>query len=183
MAQSSPKCRISAFGAACRLVTAVTLLAITGLPVNSATRTEKAFGNWAVVCIDQEKEGKSCSMMQSHVQPIKDTNRRNLVLRWAISINKNGEQTQSLVVPTGVSIKDGVRLFLGDAAPTVIAYSFCGPRVCLATTPVDAKLAAGIKASSKASASYVRGSKQLVQVPLDLKGFGEAYDFIVQQLS
>jgi invasion protein IalB len=122
-------------------------------------------------------------MMQSHVQPIKDSDKRRLVLRWAISINKKGEQTQSLVVPAGVSIKEGVRLFLGDAAPTVIEYSFCGPRVCIATVPIDAKLAAGIKASNKASASYVRGSKQLVQITLDLKGFGEAYDFIVQQLS
>jgi invasion protein IalB len=54
---------------------------------------------------------------------------------------------------------------------------------CLATAPFDAKEASAVKASKKASASYVRGSKQLVQVPLDLTGFGEAYDFIVQQVS
>jgi invasion protein IalB len=65
----------------------------------------------------------------------------------------------------------------------MIEYSFCGRRLCLATAPFDAKAAATVEASKKVSASYVRGSKQLVQVPLDLSGFREAYDFIVKQLS
>ena len=153
------------------------------LPANAATRTEKAFGSWAVVCTEPDNEPKSCSMMQSHVQPVKESNQKRLVLRWAISINKDHEQTQAVVVPTGVSTKDGIRLFLGDAEPMVIQYSFCGPRVCLATAPIDAKVAAAIKASKKASASYVAGSKKLVQVQLDLNGFAEAYDFLMQQLS
>jgi invasion protein IalB len=53
----------------------------------------------------------------------------------------------------------------------------------LATSPLDAKMVAAIKAGQKASASYVLGSKQLMQVDLDLKSFGEAYDYLVQQIS
>jgi invasion protein IalB len=161
----------------------VVLSAAIAQPASAATRTEKTFGKWAVVCLDQDNEGKSCSMVQSHVQRVKDSNKTALVLRWTVSINKSGEQTQALIVPTGVSIKEGIRLFLGDAAPSVVEYNFCGPRVCIASAPMDAKLAATIKGSKKASASYVRGSKQLAQVQFDLSGFGEAYDFIVQQLS
>jgi invasion protein IalB len=153
------------------------------LPASAATRTEKAFGKWAVICEQPDNEGKSCSMVQSHVQAGQNARDRRLVLRWAISINKNKELTQALVTPTGVSIKEGVRLFIDDATPSVIEYSFCGPRVCIANAPIDAKLAASIKASKKASANYVRGSKKLQQVELSLDGFAQAYDFMMQQLS
>ncbi len=179
MVQLSPMWRASV----CRGGAAALLVALTLLPASAATRTEKVFGKWAVVCDQPDNGPKTCSMVQTHVAPVKNTNKNRLVLRWTISINKDREQTQALVVPPGVSIKEGVRLFLGDAAPKTIEYTFCGARLCLATAPFDAKEASAVKDSKKASASYVRGSKQLVQVPLDLTGFGEAYDFIVQQLS
>jgi invasion protein IalB len=177
----------SALSRVFRVVGAVALVAtsfatIASSPASAATRIEKTFGKWAVVCIEPDKEAKNCSMIQSHMQANEQTKKRRLVLRWTISTNK-GEQTQALIVPAGVSLSEGVRLFLGDAEPIVVAYSVCGPRVCIASAAVDAKTIAAIKASKKASASYVRGSKQLVQVELNLNGFGEAYDFIVQQLS
>jgi invasion protein IalB len=164
-------------------VGAAFLVALTIWPASAATRVEKTFGKWSVVCVQPDNEPKTCSMVQTHVQPIKNSNKNSLVLRWTISVNKDREQTQSLVVPPGVSIKEGVRLFLGDAEPKMIEYSFFGRRLCLATAPFDAKAAATVEASKKVSASYVRGSKQLVQVPLDLSGFREAYDFIMKQLS
>jgi invasion protein IalB len=151
-------------------------------PVNAATRTEKNFGSWGVICIEPDNQEKSCSMMQSQIQTFKGSNKRRLVLRWAISSSKS-EQTQVVVVPTGVSTQDGVRLFLGDAAPVTIGYRYCGQRVCIGTAPIDAKAIAAIKAAKKASASYVLGSKKLVQVDLDLNGFGQAYDYLIQQLS
>jgi invasion protein IalB len=152
-------------------------------PARAAARTEKTFGKWAVVCVETENAAKSCSMIQSLVQVDKQTNRKRPVLRWTITTNKDRQQTQALTVPTGVSIKEGVRLFLGDAEPIIIGYDFCGPRVCVASAPFDAKEIAAINASKKVSASYVLGSKKLMQVPLDLTGFTEAYDFVVQQLS
>lgn len=173
----------SALGLVFRVVGAVALVAISfatiaSSPASAATRIEKTFGNWSVVCVEPDKGAKRCSMIQSHVR----ANKKRLVLRWTISTNK-GEQTQALIVPAGVSVNEGVRLFLGDAEPIVVAYSVCGQRVCVASAAVDAKTIAAIKASKKASASYVRGSKRLVQVELNLNGFGQAYDFLVQQLS
>jgi invasion protein IalB len=150
--------------------------------VRAAAKTEKTFGTWSVVCVEPDKQPKSCSMIQSHVQAIAQTNKKRMVLRWAIS-NSKTEQKQAVIVPTGVSISEGVRLFLGDAQPLVLGYSFCGPRVCIASAPVDAKTIAALKGDKKASASYVLGSKKLVQIQLDLNGFAEAYDFLVAQLS
>jgi invasion protein IalB len=188
MVPSSPNCWLSgALGGAFRVIGAVALLVMSSAtvawsPASAASRTEKTFGSWAVVCVEPENEAKACSMMQSIAQVDKQTNKQRLLLRWVISINKNHEQTQVLAVPAGVSIKEGLRLLLGDAEPIVIGYTVCGPQVCIAETPLDAKGLAAIKASKKASVSYVRGSKQLAQVQLDLNGFGEAFDFLTQQL-
>jgi len=162
---------------------ALAIVAILPSLATAETKTEKTFGGWTVTCTETEKTAKSCSMIQSLATVDKKTNRKRIVMRWALSNNKSHEQTQAVVVPTGVSIKEGVRLFLGEAEPIVIAYSFCGPRVCIGSSPLDAKFLAAIKASKKASASYVLGSKQLVQVPLDLTGFSEAYEYFVQQLA
>jgi invasion protein IalB len=188
MMQSSPNGRVRiALRGAFRAVGAMALVVMSFTTVASsasaASRTEKTFGKWAVVCVEPDNADKSCAMIQSHVQVDKQNNKRRPILRWTISTNKNHEQTQSMIVPTGVSIKEGTRLFLGDAEPIVIAYSFCGPRVCAASAPFDAKALTAVKASKKASASYVLGSKKLVQVELDLTGFTEAYDFLVKQLS
>jgi invasion protein IalB len=122
MVQLSPVWRASI----CRGGAAVLLVALTMLPANAATRVEKVFGKWAVVCVQPDNQPKTCSMVQTHVQPIKNSNRKRLMLRWTISINKDREQTQALVVPPGVSIKEGVRLFLGESAPKTIEYTFCG---------------------------------------------------------
>jgi invasion protein IalB len=96
---------------------------------------------------------------------------------------RNNELTQSLTVPAGISIKEGIRLFIGDGDPATFGYDVCGPRVCIARGPFGADLAAALKAADKASASYVVGSKQLMQVEFDLTGFGAAYDYLVSQLS
>jgi invasion protein IalB len=185
MAQRSPIAFVRRTGWIPGAVVLSTLALVGLLPrlAIAETKTEKTFGGWTVTCMEADKTPKSCSMIQSLATVDKQTNRKRIVMRWAISNNKSHEQTQAVVVPTGVSIKEGVRLFLGEAEPLVIAYSFCGPRVCIGSSPLDAKFLAAIKASKKASASYVLGSKQLVQVPLDLTGFSEAYDYFVQQLA
>jgi invasion protein IalB len=162
---------------------AATFAVAPSFQVSAETKTEKSFGGWKVTCIDPDNGAKSCSMIQSLITVDKQTNRKRVVMRWAISNTKSQEQTQSVIVPTGVSIKEGVRLFLGEAEPIVMPYNFCGPRVCIGSSPLDAKFIAAAKATKKASASYVLGSKQLVQVPLDLTGFAEAYDYLVQQLA
>lgn len=183
MLHSAPN-RGSVFGRAVFLFALLSILVVASAPPTAAAvRINKTFGSWSVVCIEAEDGSKRCSMSQTHAQANQQTKQRRLVLRWTISIGKNQEQTQSLAVPAGVSIKEGVRVFFGDAEPIVISYSFCGPRLCVATAPLDAKAIAAIRGSQKASASYVRGSKQLAQVQFDLKGFAEAYDFLAKQLS
>lgn len=169
--------------AACRrfaIFVTAGLSVLSAAPAPAATRTEKSFGSWDVVCVQQDDNApKRCSLLQSRVQA--DNNK--VVLIWSISSGDKKALTQAVTVPAGVSIKEGVRLFIGDAEPLTMAYDVCGVRVCIASGPLDDKLVGVIKTSQKASASYVQMSKQLLQVNLELTGFADAYDYFVKQLS
>jgi invasion protein IalB len=148
-------------------------------PASATTKTEKTFDAWTVVCIEENDQAKRCSMMQSRIR----AQDKRLALLWTISAGDDNALTQSLAVPAGISIKEGIRLFVGDGDPETLGYDVCGPRVCIARSPFAADLAQAIKGANKASASYVLGSKQLMQVEFDLTGFGDAYDYLVAQLS
>jgi len=108
-----------------------------------------------------------CTLLQSRV----DADSKKVVLIWSISSGNKNELIQAVTVPAGVSVKEGVRLFIGDAEPLTMSYDICGARVCIAKAPLDDKLVGIMKASQKASASYVQMSKQLLQVNLELTGF------------
>jgi len=148
-------------------------------PAAAATKTEKTFNAWTVVCVENDQEAKRCSLIQSRIRP----QDKRLALLWSISAGDDNALTQSLTVPAGISIKEGIRLFVGDGDPRTLGYDVCGPRVCIARGAFDAALANAIKGATKASASYVLGNKQLMQVNFDLNGFSEAYDYLVAQLS
>src|SRR5258708_36678278 len=74
-------------------------------PASAATRTEKSFGSWDVVCVQQDDNSpKRCTLLQSRV----DANNNNkMVLVWSISSGDKKELTEALTVPAGVSIKEG----------------------------------------------------------------------------
>ena len=161
---------------------AVGIAALTGVftaPAAAATKTEKTFDSWTVVCIENDDQVKRCSMIQSRIR----AQDKRLVLMWSISADDDNRLTQSLTVPVGISIKEGIRLFIGEGDPETLGYDVCGPRVCIARADFDARLADATKAATKASASYVLGNRQLMQVNLDLNGFSAAYDYLVAQLS
>ena len=151
-------------------------------PALAMTRTEKTFDSWTVVCVENDDNTKHCSMLQSRLRE----QNKGLLLLWSIAANDakdSKDLMQGVTVPAGVSIKEGIRLFIGDGDPLTLGYDLCGPRVCIARAPFTPELVATIKSSKKASASYVQASKQLVQVDLDLTGFSDAYDYLVAQLS
>lgn len=159
-----------------------TLLVAAGIappPAYAVTRTEKTFNAWTVVCIEDDNQAKRCSMLQSRVR----TQDKQLVILWSISTGETDQLDQSLTVPVGISIKEGVRLFVDDRDPATLGYDFCGPRVCIAQSVFSPEMAQSVKQAKKASASYVLGTKQLMQVDFDLDGFGEAYDYLVEQIS
>lgn len=160
-------------------VVAATMLGASTQHAAAATKTEKTFDSWAVICVEDDEGLKRCSMLQQRIR----AQDKRMVMLWSISANEDNELFQSLTVPAGVSIKEGIRLFIGDEDPLTLSYDFCGPRVCMGRVPLTPDLVAKMKGSVKGSASYVQGTKQLMQVNLDLNGFTAAYDYLVEQLS
>lgn len=154
--------------------------AATSSPANAVTKTERTFKGWTVSCVeDDAQQQKRCTMQQSLIR----SQDRQLVFSWTIGRDQDGQLMQTVTVPTGVSIKEGVRLFVGDADPQTLGYGICGPRFCFAQVPLTEDLIGTARNSTKASASYVRLNKQLMQVDLDLDGFTAAYDYFIGELS
>lgn len=160
------------------LVAAVSaLVASSFVPASAATRVEKTFGKWVVTCVDNDAGARTCSMTQ---QVAAAAPARGSALIAVIRGTK-AQQTLALLVPTGVSLKDGVTLALGDP-PTSLAYNQCGPRVCATSLPLDAKVLTALKGSPKVIANYVLGNKKLVQATIDLATFADSYTYFASQL-
>ena len=146
-------------------------------PAEAASRTEKTFSGWTVACVENDQNVKRCSLRQTLTR--KD---RRPVFTWTISTNQEGELIQVVSVPAGVSIKEGIRIFVGDGDPLTLGYDICGPRACFARADLSPEVVATMKGTSKAAASYVLANKQLLQFDLAAEGFAEAYDYLIQQL-
>lgn len=146
------------------------------MPAAAETRIQKTFGSWVVTCVENDGQ-KGCSLL---TRAITKTDKTAFI--WTIRM-VDKQALASLLVPTDISIPEGVRFSIGDANPQTTAYSVCGPRFCRADFPVDAGLLKRISSAQKASANFVTGAKRLVQVELNLAQFPEAYGYLAQQSS
>jgi invasion protein IalB len=143
------------------------------------TKIERTFGTWRVVCVENEGSARKCSMLQSYTVP----NTKQLAFVWVIGVNEKKELGLTMTVPPGVSIKEGVRISLGQGEPRTIAFDLCGTRACTARAPLDNALLQAITGNPKGSANYVTAARKQVQIELDLSQFKNAYDYFIKQIS
>jgi invasion protein IalB len=143
-------------------------------PTRAATRVEKTFGSWLVTCVDNGKK-KNCTLGTRAV-----TKENKIAFIWNISLVDKQLKSRFLV-PTGVSLLEGVRFSVGNANPITAAYNVCGRRICIADFPIDQALIGKIRGSKSAKADFVTGNKKTVQVELDLTEFPKAYDYFYTQ--
>lgn len=169
---------VGPLGTAALVLSLLALVSAAMTPAAAVTRVQKTFGKWVVTCVDNDNNARTCSMSQSQAAA-GATQGTALVLTVRGSKDK---PTLVAVVPTGVSVQDGVTLNPGgDVQPMALPYTFCGPRVCVSSSPLDGKLLTALKAGQKLLANYVLGNKKLVQVNVDLAGFGDAYAYLASQ--
>jgi invasion protein IalB len=151
--------------------------ALPSTAASASTRVEKTFGKWAVTCVDDDAGNRNCSMNQS-IPAAAPAHGAALIV---VIRGTKTQQTLTLIVPTGVSLKDGVSLTLGDP-PTALSYSQCTPRACVATMPIDSKILGAFKGTQKVMANYVLGNKKLIQAAIDPTSFGDGYNYLTSQL-
>lgn len=142
------------------------------------TKVEKAFGAWTVSCVE-DNNVKRCSMSQSRSS---GQQKKRVVFMWSVGQNASKELVNSIVVPAGVSVKEGIRVSVGNNPPKTVPYEICGPRVCAANFPLDAGMLQAMNSSPQATSNYVHASRKLVQVQLDLKDFPKAYEYFKSQV-
>jgi invasion protein IalB len=99
---------------------------------------------------------------------------------WTIRL-VDKQVNSALLVPTDVSIPEGIHIAIGTTSPQTAGYSVCGPRWCRADLPVDAALLKRIASAQKATANFVTGAKRLVQIELNLAQFQQAYGYLTEQ--
>jgi invasion protein IalB len=140
-----------------------------------ATKVEKTFGAWTVTCIENTGT-KHCTLYEQLA-----TQKKQVVFVWSIGANAQKEMVNSVAVLGGVSVKEGIRVSIGNAAPKLVAYDICGGRGCIANFPLDAATLQAMSSSPQISANYVQASRKLVQLKVDLKDFPKAYEYFKSQ--
>jgi len=140
-------------------------------------RTQKAFDGWMVSCTEVADKSKRCAMTQTRI--IAKT--KQLLFAWSIARGKDGNNVGVLTTPTGVAVRDGIRLSVDGGEPMQVPFDICGPRACQARLALDDTFLKRLAAGTKASANFVAANKRMIQSEVDLKGFKAAYAYLVEQ--
>ncbi|MCI5076131.1 invasion associated locus B family protein [Oricola sp.] len=146
-----------------------------GLP-NGATSLNETYGAWRVVCqsvTKNEATNVGCTLVQ--VLSRKGSKSPAFVIR--LQPGSDGDANGRMIVPLGVSLKDGVTLQIDDSAETAPnPYSTCLRAGCMVPIKWPAKTVNGLKLGGtlKVMATGMTGQKATFEV--SLKGFSAAYD-------
>jgi len=144
---------------------------------NQQNRTQKSFDSWNVTCVDAADKTRRCAMTQTRIV----AKTKQLVFAISLTRNKDNSVVSVMTTPTGVSVRDGIRLALDGVEPLQVPFDVCGPRACQARATLDDAFVKRLAAGSKASANFVLANKRMIQTEVDLKGFKAAYAYMVEQ--
>jgi len=145
----------------------------------AATKTEQTFGMWKVTCVQDANRPKRCQLAQPRTAGPK----KQVVFAWVVATNASKQLMNTVEMPAAVSIKEGVRVSIGNKVPTTVPYDVCVRGRCLATFAMDAATLQAMSTSPTATANYVMYNRKLQQVQIDLKDFAKAYEYFKGQLT
>jgi invasion protein IalB len=108
---------------------------------------------------------------------------RKGVLMQMLITRSSGDKTAraEFLVPLAVYLPAGVEFTSERAKPLKVAYTTCSQMGCVAPFAMDDALVAQLKSGSKLEIHFVMRDQSPVGVAIDLKGFAEAYDKLVQK--
>ena len=149
-------------------------------------RTETiTYDAWTVNC--HEIIGSSAKKTCSAITQLIEQSRRQVVLSWLIGTDKDGRLTSVFKAPTGIVrkhdsgtttgllLKNGLELKLGNGAVRHLAYLSCDPQWCDAVTPMDEAFIREATAAPAATVTVYTPDGQAFSFPeLTLKGIDKA---------
>lgn len=167
---------------AAKVVFVVAAICVTALvdagSAQAQTRTERAFDDWKVVCVETEEGSKRCSMSQALVQ----RNSRREIFRWLVAVDRQGEMVNVLSAPLGVSLRPGVELLLGDAEPVAVPFELCGRRWCQARLPMSPQISDPMATGMPVQVTYVNPRGQQIRMEVTVRGYHDAFSYLQSEL-
>ncbi len=128
----------------------------------------KKYKDWTVACEKLPKSGKEiCNLFQNV------TNDKNkVVMQVAVGYPPGKTTPQALVtLPLGIMLQPGLEFKGGTAKPVRVPFSVCVKNGCVAGIELKPEIVKGMKAGEKGSVKFAASAKQVIEVPISLKGF------------
>lgn len=137
------------------------------------------FGLWNVVCVETGKCVASTALAKKDAQ---GADKKIVEVRVE---SFDGKKTIYVQLPTGLLIKPGVQIALGDAV-TELEYVMCGPTACLAAAEINDKTLDDLRKAPDMKVIAVFAANSKTKKPtkgafnFSLEGSGAALDAIAQ---
>jgi invasion protein IalB len=155
-----------------RSIVGLLLSLVLATPLAAEEGKVEEFGDWGKRC-EQGQAGKEvCFLFQSATS----NEDGRVVLRVRVGYKPDTEDTLLMVatVPLGAMLPAGAALVLEGEEPVKMIYLACAAEGCITTgTPLPETVIAAMKKGEKASVRIVTLNKQVVALPVSLKGFSE----------
>jgi len=136
----------------------------------------KTFDQWQVAC--RTKDGaKECVIFSALIN-----NKKDIVLRWAISVDQEKKNRMTITTLTGVMVPEGIAVRFGESEPVRIPYKLCMPKFCAAEIPFSPSWLKTFKASKGFSVTITAANGKEVKYDMSLNKFSAAYDFYTSQV-
>lgn len=137
-------------------------------PVRSETTP---FDNWTMTCQEAlpaagAKAGKKTCWATMRVS---DAKSQQVVLVWLIGRDAKDVPTISLQTPTGVLVRDGVDVAIGQTVRK-LPYQACDQNGCEASGPYDAAFAKDLAAAKEATVSFKARDGRQIAVKVSVSG-------------
>ncbi|MFG1205040.1 invasion associated locus B family protein [Xanthobacter aminoxidans] len=137
-------------------------------PVKTETQS---FDNWVLTCQEVPpaagaKTGKKTCFA---VLRITDNQSKRVVVVWKIGRDGKDVPTIAITTPTGVLVRDGVDLVLGQNTRK-LAYQWCNGTECEASIAYDAALAKELSAAKEATIAFRLQDGRQVNVKVGVTG-------------
>jgi invasion protein IalB len=128
-----------------------------------------SYDDWHVACPAADNKDLHCELSTDVVDRSQAT--PNPVARAAISVNKDGKETLSFVLPFGVALEAGMGLRIGKDPVKVYQYRTCNSLGCIADTPFDSTLAGALNNADDVALMFAGLDGKPVSVPMSFKGY------------
>lgn len=128
----------------------------------------KKYKDWTVACEKLPTSGKEiCNLFQNVTN-----DKGKVVMQVAVGYPPGKTTPQALVtLPLGIMLQPGLEFKGGTAKPVRVPFSVCVKNGCVAGIELKPEIVKGMKAGEKGSVKFAASAKQVIEVPISLKGF------------